>query len=79
LNTAEASNFEHLQNQYDSEHSKIVFQIEELKKTSKFEDEIRQEQEQRKREEEEKAQRRTAFKQRAALFQNDNVETNGST
>nr|AGM33008.1 EF-hand domain-containing protein [Coptotermes formosanus] len=53
--------------------------IEELKKTSKFEDEIRQEQEQHKREEEEKAQRRTAFKQRAALFQNDNVETNGST
>jgi hypothetical protein len=56
-----------------------VFQIEELKKTSKFEDEIRQEQEQRKREEEEKAQRRTAFKQKAAFFQNDNVETNGST
>jgi hypothetical protein len=56
-----------------------VFQIEELKKTSKFEDEIRQEQEQRKREEEEKAQRRTAFKQKAALFQNDNLETNGST
>lgn len=56
-----------------------MFQIEELKKTSKFEDEIRQEQEQRKREEEEKAQRRTAFKQKAALFQNDNLETNGST
>jgi hypothetical protein len=50
--------------------------IEELNKTSKFEDEIRQEQEQRKREEEEKAQRRTAFKKKAALFQNDNLETN---
>lgn len=56
-----------------------VFQIEELKKTTKFEDEIRQEQEQRKREEEEKAQRRIAFKQKAALFQNGNQETNGST
>jgi hypothetical protein len=56
-----------------------MFQIEELKKTSKFEDEIRQEQEQRKREEEEKAQRRIAFKQKAALFQNSNLETNGST
>ncbi|KAJ9599442.1 hypothetical protein L9F63_010057 [Diploptera punctata] len=53
--------------------------IEELKKTSKFEDEIRQEQEQRKRDEEEKAQRRIAFKQKAALFQNGSVETNGST
>lgn len=52
--------------------------IEELKKTSKFEDEIRQEQEQRKREEEEKAQRRIAFKQKAALFQNGSQETNGS-
>jgi hypothetical protein len=54
-----------------------VLQIEEMKKTSKYEDEIRQEQEQRKREEEEKAQRRIAFKKKAALFQNDNLETNG--
>jgi len=53
-----------------------VLQIEELNKTTKFEDEIRQEQEQRKREEEEKAQRKIAFKKKAALFQNDNLETN---
>lgn len=58
-------------------HSKTVLQIEELKKTSKFEDEIRQEQEQRKQEEEEKAQRRIAFQKKAALFQNGNLETNG--
>ncbi|XP_023717141.1 EF-hand domain-containing protein D2 homolog [Cryptotermes secundus] len=51
--------------------------IEELKKTSKFEDEIRQEQEQRKREEEEKAQRRIAFKQKAALFQKQMDENEG--
>ncbi|PSN54954.1 hypothetical protein C0J52_01663 [Blattella germanica] len=60
--------------------NKISFrEIEELKKTSKFEDEIRQEQEQRKREEEEKTQRRIAFKQKAALFQNGSQETNDST
>ncbi|KAF6214058.1 hypothetical protein GE061_011789 [Apolygus lucorum] len=44
--------------------------IEELRKGSKFEDEIRQEQEERRREEEEKAQRRTAFKEKAAIFRN---------
>lgn len=54
-----------------------MLQIEEMKKTSKFEEEIRQEQEQRKREEEEKAQRMIAFKQKAAFFQHDNLETNG--
>ncbi|GLG94070.1 Uncharacterized protein GBIM_01349 [Gryllus bimaculatus] len=48
--------------------------IEELRKTSKFEDEIRQEQEQRKREEEEKAQRRAMFKQRAAIFQSGSMQ-----
>ena len=53
-----------------------MLQIEELKKTSKFEDEIRQEQEERKRAEEEKAQRMIAFKKKAALFQNDSLETN---
>uniref|UniRef100_A0A0A9YSP2 EF-hand domain-containing protein CG10641 n=1 Tax=Lygus hesperus TaxID=30085 RepID=A0A0A9YSP2_LYGHE len=44
--------------------------IEELRRGSKFEDEIRQEQEERRREEEEKAQRRIAFKEKAAVFQN---------
>uniref|UniRef100_A0A023FA59 EF-hand domain-containing protein n=1 Tax=Triatoma infestans TaxID=30076 RepID=A0A023FA59_TRIIF len=44
--------------------------IEELRRGSKFEDEIRQEKEERKREEEEKAQRRIAFKEKAAIFQN---------
>uniref|UniRef100_A0A1B6MN29 EF-hand domain-containing protein n=2 Tax=Graphocephala atropunctata TaxID=36148 RepID=A0A1B6MN29_9HEMI len=46
--------------------------IEELRRGSKFEDEIRQEQEERRRQEEEKAQRRVAFKEKAALFQNGN-------
>ncbi|XP_054265521.1 EF-hand domain-containing protein D2 homolog [Macrosteles quadrilineatus] len=44
--------------------------IEELSRGSKFEDEIRREQEERRREEEEKVQRRIAFKEKAALFQN---------
>uniref|UniRef100_A0A069DPA7 EF-hand domain-containing protein n=1 Tax=Panstrongylus megistus TaxID=65343 RepID=A0A069DPA7_9HEMI len=44
--------------------------IEELRRGNKFEDEIRQEKEERKREEEEKAQRRIAFKEKAAVFQN---------
>lgn len=43
-------------------------QIEQLRKASKFEDEIRMEQEERKREEEEKAARREQFRQKAALF-----------
>lgn len=46
------------------------FQIEQLRKSSKFEDEIRMEQEERKREEEEKAARRAQFRQKAALFGN---------
>nr|CAD7435054.1 unnamed protein product [Timema monikensis] len=46
--------------------------IEELNKTSKFEEEIRQEQEERKRDEQERQERKTAFKQKAALFQNGN-------
>lgn len=44
------------------------FQIEQLRKSSKFEDEIRMEQEERKREEEERAARREQFRQRAAIF-----------
>ncbi|BES92568.1 EFh [Nesidiocoris tenuis] len=44
--------------------------IEELRRGSKFEDEIRQEKEERRRDEEEKAQRRIAFKEKAAVFQN---------
>jgi len=43
-------------------------QIEQLRKSSKFEDEIRMEQEERKREEEEKAARREQFRQKAAIF-----------
>nr|CAD7447411.1 unnamed protein product [Timema bartmani] len=46
--------------------------IEELNKSSKFEEEIRQEQEERKRDEQERQERKTAFKQKAALFQNGN-------
>ncbi|XP_018313060.1 EF-hand domain-containing protein D2 homolog isoform X1 [Mycetomoellerius zeteki] len=42
--------------------------IEQLRKASKFEDEIRMEQEERKREEEEKAARREQFRQKAAIF-----------
>ncbi|KAK1129946.1 hypothetical protein K0M31_019640 [Melipona bicolor] len=44
--------------------------IEQLRKSSKFENEIRMEQEERKREEEEKATRRAQFRQKAALFGN---------
>lgn len=43
-------------------------QIEQLRKASKFEDEIRMEQEERKREEEERAARREEFRQKAAIF-----------
>ena len=43
-------------------------QIAAIRKTSKFEDEIREEQENRKREEEEKKQRQQSFKERAAMF-----------
>ena len=39
-----------------------------IRKTSKFEEEIRSEQEERKREEEERRKRQQAFKERAALF-----------
>ncbi|CAH0393650.1 unnamed protein product [Bemisia tabaci] len=48
--------------------------IEEIRRGSKFEDEIREEQEERRREEEERLKRKTAFKERAALFQNGSVE-----
>ncbi|XKL60751.1 hypothetical protein PGB90_007808 [Kerria lacca] len=44
--------------------------IQELKKSNKFEDEIRQEQEERRKEEEERMQRKMAFKEKAAVFQN---------
>lgn len=39
-----------------------------IRKTSKFEDEIREEQEERKRSEEDKRQRQQSFKERAAIF-----------
>ena len=45
-----------------------IFQIAAIRKTSKFEEEIRSEQEERKREEEERRKRQQAFKERAALF-----------
>lgn len=51
-------------------HQLLFSQIEQLRKASKFEDEIRMEQEERKREEEEKAARRAQFRQKAALFGN---------
>lgn len=51
-------------------HQLPFSQIEQLRKASKFEDEIRMEQEERKREEEEKAERRAQFRQKAALFGN---------
>lgn len=44
--------------------------IEELKKSNKFHDEIREEQEERKRQVEEKANRRALFREKAAIFQN---------
>ncbi|XP_071439460.1 EF-hand domain-containing protein D2 homolog [Hetaerina americana] len=50
--------------------------IEEQRKTSKFEDEIRQEKEERLKQEEEKQQRKKEFKKKAALFQNES-QTNG--
>ena len=46
----------------------LFLQIAAIRKTSKFEEEIREEQESRKREEEEKKQRQQSFKERAALF-----------
>lgn len=46
----------------------FFLQIEQLRKSSKFEDEIRMEQEERKRQEEEKAVRRAQFREKAALF-----------
>ena len=55
----------HLRNQFFLFFS---LQIEQLRKSNKFEDEIRMEQEERKREEEEKAARREQFRQRAAIF-----------
>lgn len=44
--------------------------IDELKKTNKFHDEIKEEQEQKKKELEEKATRKAQFKEKAAIFQN---------
>ena len=43
-------------------------QIAAIRKTSKFEDEIREEQEEKRRELEEKKERQQSFKERAALF-----------
>ncbi|XP_015180206.1 PREDICTED: EF-hand domain-containing protein D2 homolog [Polistes dominula] len=45
--------------------------IEQLRKSSKFEDEIRMEQEERKREEAERAERRAQFREKAAIFSNN--------
>ena len=46
----------------------LLFQIAAIRKTSKFEDEIKEEQENRKREEEDRKKRQQSFKDRAALF-----------
>ncbi|XP_026474173.1 EF-hand domain-containing protein D2 homolog [Ctenocephalides felis] len=43
--------------------------IEQLQRTNKFADEIREEQMERRRQEEEKAQRRAQFREKAAIFQ----------
>jgi hypothetical protein len=47
-------------------------QIDAVRKTSKFADEIREEQEERKRQEEDKKRRQQAFKERAAFFTSQN-------
>ena len=46
----------------------MLLQIAAIRKTSKFEDEIREEQEEKRRELEEKNRRQQSFKERAALF-----------
>ena len=46
----------------------MFLQIAAIRKTSKFEDEIREEQEEKRRELEEKNRRQQSFKERAALF-----------
>ncbi len=46
----------------------VFLQIAAIRKTSKFEDEIREEQEEKRRELEEKNKRQQSFKERAALF-----------
>jgi hypothetical protein len=52
----------------------FIFQINAIRKTSKFEDEIRLEQEERKKEEEEKRKRQAAFKDRASVFGNSKTD-----
>ena len=65
---AKVNLFSH-QNQSQNSHLILLtFQIAAIRKTSKFEEEIREEQESRKREEEEKKQRQQSFKERAAMF-----------
>ena len=53
----------------------FFLQIAAVRKTSKFEEEIREEQEEKKKEEEEKKRRQQAFKDRAALFSNGTKAT----
>ena len=53
----------------------VFLQIAAVRKTSKFEEEIREEQEEKKKEEEEKKRRQQAFKDRAALFSNGTKAT----
>ena len=48
----------------------FLFQIEQLRRGSQFEDEIRREKERKQREEEERERRRLEFKEKAAMFQN---------
>ena len=47
---------------------RIILQIAAIRKTSKFEEEIKEEQENRKREEEDRKRRQQQFKERAAMF-----------
>ena len=51
----------------------LFLQIAAIRKTSKFEEEIKEEQESRKREEEDKKRRQQSFKERAALFGGQSV------
>ena len=46
----------------------LILQIAAIRKTSKFEEEIKEEQENRKREEEDRKRRQQQFKERAAMF-----------
>ena len=56
------------QNKTKNKVNLYFLQIAAIRKTSKFEEEIREEQENKKREEEDKKKRQQNFKERAAMF-----------